>query len=57
MQLVIDNESRDVRLYNDSFLILIGRAKAELRNFLVCLYENSKQSFCPLKLRVPFGII
>ena len=27
------NESRDLQLYNDSFLILIGRAKAGLRNF------------------------
>ena len=31
IELVIDNESRD--LYNDSFLILIGRAKAGLRQF------------------------
>ena len=30
--LVIDNESRDLQLYNDSFRILIGRAKAELTN-------------------------
>ena len=57
IELVIDNESRDLQLYNDSFLILIGRAKAELRNFKVCLYENSKQSYCPLKLQVSFGII
>ena len=27
------NESRDVQLYNDSFLILIGRVEAELRHF------------------------
>ena len=55
--LVIDNESRDLQLYNDSFLILIGRAEAELRNFKVCLQENSKQSYCPLNLQVSFGII
>ena len=42
--LVIDNESRDLQLYNDSFLILIGRAEAELCNFEVCVYENSKRS-------------
>ena len=53
--LVIDNESRDLQLYNDSFLILIGHAKAGLCNFKVCLYENSKQSYCPLKLQVSFG--
>ena len=34
IELIIDNESRDLQLYNDSFLILIGRAEAELRNFL-----------------------
>ena len=45
IELVIDNESRDLQLYNDSFLILIGHAKAELRHFKVCLYENSKQLF------------
>ena len=55
--LVIDNESRDLQLYNDSFLILIGRAKAGLRNFKVYIYENSKQSYGPLKLQVLFGII
>ena len=33
IELVIDNESTDLQLYNDSFLILIGRAEAELRNF------------------------
>ena len=54
---MIDNESRDLQLYNDSFLILIGRAKAKLRNFYVCLYENSKWSFFPLKLQVSFSII
>ena len=32
IELVIDNESRDLQLYNDSFLILIGRAEAGLRN-------------------------
>ena len=58
IELVIDNESRDLQLYNESFLILIGRAEAELRNyFLICLYENSKRSYCPLKLQVLFGII
>ena len=56
-ELVIDNESRYLQLYNDSFLILIGRAKAGLRNFKVCLYENSKRSYCLLKLQVSFGII
>ena len=34
-----------IQLYNDSFLILIGREEAELRYFLICLYENSKRSF------------
>ena len=57
IELVIDNESTDLQLYNDSFLILIGRAQAELCNFLICLYENSKRSYCPLKLQVSFGII
>ena len=33
IELVIDNESRDLQLYNDSFLILIGLAKAGLCNF------------------------
>ena len=33
IELVIDNDSRDLQLHNDSFLILIGRVKAELRNF------------------------
>ena len=56
IELVIDNESTDLQLYNESFLILIGRAEAELRNFLV-IYENSKRSYCPLKLQVSFGII
>ena len=32
-ELVFDNESRDLQLYSDSFLILIGLAKAELCNF------------------------
>ena len=40
-KLVIDNESRDLQLYNDSFLILIEHAKAEL-----------KQSYCPLKFHL-----
>ena len=56
IELVIDNESRDLQLYNDSFLILIGRAKVELLNFLISLCENSKWSYCPLKLQVSFGI-
>ena len=33
IELVIDNESRDLQLYNDSFRILIGLAKAGLCNF------------------------
>ena len=33
IELVTDNESTDLQLYNDSFLILIGRAKAGLCNF------------------------
>ena len=57
IELVIDYESRDLQLYNDSFLILIGHANAGLRNFKVCLYENSKQSYCHLKLQASFGII
>ena len=43
IELVIDNESRDLQLSDDSFLILIGLAKAGLRDFKICLYENSKQ--------------
>ena len=49
IELIIDNESRDLQLYNDSFLILIGCAKA----FLFV----SKRSYFPLKLQVSFGTI
>ena len=57
IELVIDNVSRDIQIYNDSFLILIERAKAGLCNFLSLSLRKLKAEFCPLKLRFVFGII
>ena len=50
IELVIDNVSRDLQLCNDSFLILIGRAKAGLCNFLSLSLRKLKTEFLPFKV-------
>ena len=50
IELVIDNESRDLQLNNDSFLILI--AKAELCNFLSLSLRKLKTEFLPFKVTI-----
>ena len=49
-ELVIDNESRDLQLYNDSFLILIGHAKAGLSKVLSLSLRKLKTELLPFKV-------
>ena len=49
-ELAIDTESRDLQLYNDSFFILIGLAKAGNSNFLILSLRKLKTELLPFKV-------
>ena len=52
IELVIENNSRDLQLYNDNFLILIGCAKAELCNFLSLSLRKFKMELWSYKFHL-----